>query len=250
MLKKIVAVGLCAVIFMACETVLDPTNPDSIKKYFAKMEPPVQMNNDKFVGFVSSGDTASMNLFLVFDGKFLNGLNDKGNSALSVAVNKRNVAMIKYLLAHGADVGIKSEQLALSPLEDASTRQDTTGIFGMLVEAQKKKDPEMLNIGLALHLAARYGMVRNVEALVESGANPNAKNSEGNTPLHEAAKEGRNPVVEYLISKNVDINPLDKEGYTPIDWAEAGGEGSTYPETAKILKAAGGKHTDIWKKSF
>jgi len=210
------------------------------------------MSNDKFVSYVLKEDITNMDMFLVCSKDYLNTPNGNGNTALSVAVNKNKPAMVKYLLDKGADVSIKSERLGLTPLEDAATREDSTanGIFDMLIEAQKKKDPELHNIGAALHLASRSGALKNVELLVENGANPNAKSLEGLTPLHEAAKVGRKPVVEYLLSKKVEVNPKDKNGYTPMDWAEANGTGLTYPEIAKVLLKAGGKHTPEWKKAF
>jgi len=260
MLKKIVIVALCCAALLACggETKLDPTNPESIRRHYAKMEPPVQMSNDQFVSYVRGNlatidkDTANMSMFLVCSKDYLNTPNSKGNTALSVAVNKKNTVVVQYLLERGADFGTKSAQLGLTPLEDAASREDSTenGIFYMLIEAQKKRDPNLNNIGAALHLSSRYGALKNVRLLIENGANPNAKSIEGLTPLHEAAKEGRRTVVEYLISKKVEINPIDKDGYTPVDWACAMGEGSTFPEVGKILKKAGGKHTAAWRRAF
>jgi len=250
MIKKIIALGLCAAALMACDDgKLDPTNPESIRKHYAKMSPPVQMSNDKFVSYVMKEDITNMDMFLVCSKDYLNTPNGSGNTALSMAVNKRKTAMVKYLLDKGADISIKSDQLGLTPLEDAATREDSTanGIFSMLIEAQKKKDPGLLNIGAALHIAARYGALKNVQILVENGANPGAKSLEGLTPLHEAAKEGREAVVEYLLSKKVEVNPKDRDGYTPMDWAEAMGVGSTFPKVAKILAKAGGKHTPEWR---
>ncbi len=254
MLKRMIIVGCCVATLMACggDKKLDPTNPESIRKHYAKMEPPVQMSYDQFVAYALKGDTVNMSLFLVCNKDYLNTPSGKGNTALSTAVNKRNAVVVKFLLDHGADIGIKSSQLGLTPLEDAATREDSTenGVFKMIVEAQRKKDPELHNVGAALHMAARFGALKNVELLVENGANPNAKSLEGLTPLHEASKEGRKPVVQYLISKKVDINPLDRDGYTPMDWAEAMGAGSTFPEVAKVLQKAGGKHTAAWRAAM
>jgi ankyrin repeat protein len=249
MIKKIIAIGFCAVVLMACgDSKLDPTNPESIRKHYAKMDPPVQMSYDKFVSYVLKEDITNMDMFLICNKDYLNTPNGSGNTALSMAVNKKKTAIVKYLLDKGADIGIKSDQLGLTPLEDAATREDSTenGIFAMIIDAQKRKDPDLHNIGAALHMASRYGALKNVQILVENGANPNTKSLEGLTPLHEASKEGRKPVVEYLISKKVEVNPKDRDGYTPIDWAEAMGIGSTFPEVAKVLKKAGGKHTPEW----
>jgi ankyrin repeat protein len=250
MIKKIIALSFCVAVLIACgESKLDPTNPESIRRHYAKMDPPVQMSNEKFVSYVLKEDIANMDLFLVCSKDYLNTPNGSGNTAISMAVNKRKTAMVKYLLDKGAEISIKSDQLGLTPLEDAATREDSSanGIFAMLIEAQKKKDPELHNIGAALHMASRYGALKNVQILIENGANPTAKSLEGLTPLHEAAKEGRKPVVEYLLSKKVEVNPKDRDGYTPMDWAEAMGVGSTFPEVAKVLAKAGGKHTPEWR---
>ncbi|MDR2579875.1 MAG: ankyrin repeat domain-containing protein [Fibromonadaceae bacterium] len=256
MLKKIAVLGFCAVAFMACgDAPLDPTNPESIRRHYAKLQPPIQMSEDQFVSYVKSSlasierDTMNMSMFLVVSSDYLNKKNSKGNTALSVAVNKKNPIAVKYLLDRGANLDIRSEQLGMTPLEDASTFLDSTGgkIFGMLVEARKVNDPQLQNIGSALHLAARYGALANVQALVENGANANARNDEGYTPLHEASKEGRKPVVEYLVSRKVEINPVDRDGYTPMDWSAAMGAGSTFPEVTKVLQRAGGRHTAAWR---
>ncbi|GHV13585.1 hypothetical protein AGMMS49938_08370 [Fibrobacterales bacterium] len=263
MLKKIAFLACAAFVLTACKVELDLQNPsankpEDIRKYFEGLEPPVAMSNDQFVSYVKQStanlerDTTNMSLFLACSKDYINTPNAKGNTALSMAVNKRNLVVTKWLLDRGADISIKSAQLGLSPLEDAATRQDSLSepIFKLLVEAQKQRDPELQSIGAALHLAATYGANENVKVLVEGGANPNAKNMDKKTPLHEAAREGKKAVVEYLISlgKNkIDINATDGDGYTPVDWAEASGEGSTFPEIGKILHKAGAKHTAAWK---
>jgi len=263
MLKKFAVMGFCAAVLADCsEPPLDPTSPESIRRHYSKLQPPVRMDNDQFVSYAKASlatiksDTANMTMFMVCGKDYLNTPNGKGNTALSSAVNKKNAVVVKYLLDRGADMSIKSEQLGLLPLEDAASRQDSLSeiILGLLIEAQKQRDPELLNIGLALHLAARFGNVRSVEMLVENGANMNAKSKEGFTPLHEAAKEGRKPVIEYLIAKKAALNPLDRDGYTPTDWAVqfgigTDGKGAPYPEAESILKKAGGTHTAGWKKT-
>jgi len=211
MLKKLVALGFCAALLIACgEPPLDPTNPESIRRHYAKLEPPVRMDYDQFVSYVKSNtatiqrDTANMNMFLVCSKDYLNTPNSKGNTALSTAVNRRNPVVVKFLLDRGADISIKSEQLNnLTPMEDAATRADSlsTEILGMLIEAQKKKDPELMNIGVALHLAARYGHVKNVEMLVENGANINGKSLEGFTPCTKLQKKAGNRLWNIYSQK-------------------------------------------------
>ena len=118
--------------------------------------------------------------------------------------------------------------------------------FKSLLEGQKKRDPELHNIGNVLKYVLISRGPDYLKLLVENGVNLNAKNSEGYTPLHIAAKEGKKDIVEYLISQKVEINPLDNDGYTPLDWTRAQCGGDT--PISQSLKKAGGKHSEAWRK--
>jgi len=60
-----------------------------------------------------------------------------------------------------------------------------------------------------------------VKAAVESGADVNELNSDGQTALHMAAFTGADNVVEYLAGKGAKIDVKDKHGETP--WSMATG---------------------------
>ncbi|WP_287253983.1 ankyrin repeat domain-containing protein [Mesorhizobium sp.] len=55
----------------------------------------------------------------------------------------------------------------------------------------------------ALHIAARSGCLDCVKALVEAGADVNAKTKDGKTPLHLAKFKGQREVADYLIADGV-----------------------------------------------
>jgi len=55
-----------------------------------------------------------------------------------------------------------------------------------------------------------------VKALVERGADVNARCIGGFTPLHAACQGGPPDVVAYLISKGADVNAKDDVGITPL----------------------------------
>eukprot|EP01138_Halocafeteria_seosinensis_P013079 gb/GECG01013357.1/.p1 GENE.gb/GECG01013357.1/~~gb/GECG01013357.1/.p1 ORF type:complete len:136 (+),score=16.94 gb/GECG01013357.1/:1-408(+) len=58
----------------------------------------------------------------------------------------------------------------------------------------------------AMHYAARYGMTRVIEHLIQQGANVDAANKDGFTPLHIAAKSGNGDVVTTLVMDgNADV---------------------------------------------
>jgi len=116
-----------------------------------------------------------------------------------------------------------------------------------------------------LHIAARAGDLAKLRALIEEGANVNAKNRWSETALHYAAERGHKEAVELLIATGADINagliealqyaienghtevaiilinkganvnPKTKSGWTPLHSAVEG----DYKQVAEILLAKG-----------
>lgn len=66
-----------------------------------------------------------------------------------------------------------------------------------------------------LHLAAYFGHKDVVRALLENGADVNARNGMGDTPLHRAAFTGRAEVVTLLIEHEADVTIINGEGRKP-----------------------------------
>jgi ankyrin repeat protein len=78
-----------------------------------------------------------------------------------------------------------------------------------------------LGTSTALYYAARgrfidESMLPVVRAMVEKGADVNARCIGGCTALHSACECGSPDVVEYLISKGADVNAKDVNGFTPL----------------------------------
>ncbi len=86
-----------------------------------------------------------------------------------------------------------------------------------------------------LQVAAAYGDLYRVKALVGAGADIHARDWEGYTPLTWAAQHGRRDVVDYLLTRYAQPNAVDRWGYTPLMWAVQQG----YTDVAATLLAKG-----------
>ena len=65
------------------------------------------------------------------------------------------------------------------------------------------------NLDEDLLAAAKKGDAKTVKALLDKGANVNAKNEYGATALSYAADKGHLPVVKILVQHKADVNSQD-----------------------------------------
>ena len=67
--------------------------------------------------------------------------------------------------------------------------------------------------------------------LLEFGADPNARDSDGNTPLHLASKNGHLEIVEILLDRGVDVNARNNYNIIPLHLASQRG----HPKIVQML---------------
>ncbi|XP_066163734.1 uncharacterized protein [Oryza sativa Japonica Group] len=110
----------------------------------------------------------------------VDAVDNKGETALTFAINCGNEDMVRYLLDHGADT------------------------------------EKINNDGLtALHFAAGEGKCKIVEILLSKGAYIDSLTT-GGTALHCAAYNGRDAVVKILLDHHADHKKVSWGAYTPL----------------------------------
>jgi ankyrin repeat protein len=186
------------------------------------------------------------------------------------------VAIVKMLLAHGADPNARLHQekptvrtLDEIELEGATpvalaAEVNSLDALKALVEGgadpniptAKGTTPLMLAAGAGTDVQRRRSpeeraiAVDTARFLVEHGADVNAVGQFGWTPMHCAAYQGLNDVIDYLASKGAKLDTKDKLGQTPLSISlsvltkEAGAGRLQIPrryqgDTAKLLLRLG-----------
>ena len=167
-------------------------------------------------------------------------------SPLEIAITQKNPDAVRLLLAHKADAN--TTNAAGAPLTlDALPQLE---IFKALLAAGANANwyplpvPSDVNSGneSLLMLAVDRNLYNTPEdklaaarLLLDSGANPNAKNLTGLTPLHIAAYGGQLELVRLLLDHHADPNIVNIGGVTPLDEAKT----QNHPEVVALLHAAG-----------
>jgi len=103
------------------------------------------------------------------------------------------------------------------PVEPQQMAERRTDRQESIARAEQKK-PTM-----SLHEAALAGDIAQVQLLISSGADVNAKDKTGYTPLFYAAQKGQKEVAELLIGAGANVNTKDQYGNTPLHYAAVSG---------------------------
>ena len=145
----------------------------------------------------------------------LNTQYSSSSTPLSLAVKKKDISLIKALLAAGANPSAINHlgqnvlhKLAIElyiPQEKLlSIKQNST--TGSLIQSINQQ----LDFSQTKEI---------VEILVSAGVVVNASDKSRNTPLIIAARKKNTPLVQLLLSQGADINAVNKKGYTALHYA-------------------------------
>ncbi|XP_023315393.1 uncharacterized protein LOC106652425 [Trichogramma pretiosum] len=157
-------------------------------------------------------------------GADVNVLNDKGETALHVAITQDNVPLVKFLLDKGANLESRTKtrdtalHLAVAD-NSSSTARDNLQLVSYLLT--RPFDVRARNIygETALHNAVKFSDKRVVELLLVNGFQPNDVTNNGSTALHYALCRPRKyeqllDIISLLMQFGAEINVKNKLGAT------------------------------------
>jgi len=159
-------------------------------------------------------------------------LKDKeGKTALDYAQKNNNEGIIDLLSV--AEMKYDNELLEQRALQQQEKQKYESALFKAVnandvktihqlcqkdSKGKQKVDPNCVNKDdwTPLRLAAFYGFVKIIDALVSLGADINKSNKNGANPLFIACQEGKVDAIKTLIAYESDVNQVKYNGFTPL----------------------------------
>jgi ankyrin repeat protein/truncated hemoglobin YjbI len=159
-----------------------------------------------------------------------------GRTLLHEASAQGNLTMVKLLLRLGADPNAKDGGGHTPLYSVANECRESEG--GSVVRALAQGGANVsANDGVkhctALHMAARRGNLEIAEALLDCGADIEARDSLGETPLRRSVNCNKADVASLLLTRGADTRSTGSKGLTPLLAARTSG-------MKQLLRSRGG----------
>ncbi|HZR16362.1 MAG TPA: ankyrin repeat domain-containing protein [Verrucomicrobiae bacterium] len=132
------------------------------------------------------------------------------SSALTLAAGQGNVAMLELLVSKGAKVNLSDA------LREAVSKNHPAAVAKLI---QLKADPDTKSTEgnpLAFYAMSDTNLLR---VMLDGGADPNARDSQGDPLLYRVAGTDETGSLELLLSHGADPNVKEHRGFTPLHYA-------------------------------
>jgi ankyrin repeat protein len=154
------------------------------------------------------------------------------------ALARRHVELARMLHRNGSSVDLR-HWFERSPLHSAACMGDSE-IIQVLLDCKLDINAKSYNDETSLYLALRDrppNYFETIQLLLEHGADPNARTSDGFTPLHLPSDMGTVEDLRLLLKYGADVEAVDKMGKTAFQVASEKGR----DEIANFLSVYGAK---------
>ncbi|HEV7802355.1 MAG TPA: ankyrin repeat domain-containing protein [Burkholderiales bacterium] len=147
---------------------------------------------------------------------------NEGETPLHHAARTGNVELAKLLVAKGANINVAGPS-GFVPLHVAAGLNRRAMAEYLLAAGANPNAMEV--VGTPLHVATLQGHAAMVSLLLAKGADPNARRPrDGYTPLHVLSQIGQyyaahGEIIETLVRSGAEINAKSTDGRTPLDGA-------------------------------
>jgi len=138
---------------------------------------------------------------------------------------------------------IEQRPLQSSDLSEAWLLKPKTANFPSSI--QLEHDLTNLSSSDVLNIAAENGNVEVVQALLEAGADVNAKNKNGETSLHLAAKNGHANLIGTLLDAGANIDEHNTSNNTALDLAIEHGHAEMLGALQEVKSDANVENQDV-----
>ena len=174
--------------------------------------------------------------FLKQDKKLVNARDSGGRVPLHWAALYGQTKVMELLLAQKADVNLLDGD-GFTPLHWAATFNKRDAVE-LLLANKADMNIKVERYGWTpLRLTVIHGHMAAAEALLNGGADPNAKDDENIPLLNQAVIRGKKEMVELLLDKKADVKTKDSQGETALDEAVEQGN----KEIIELLRQHGAK---------
>jgi hypothetical protein len=153
-----------------------------------------------------------------------------------------NAAGVRVELDRDPTLVNRWHPIGWSPLHFAAFSGDvatTTALLERGADINARAKTRFLNT--PLQAAMLTGQASTTRLLLERGADPLVRQNGGFAPIHEAALSGRRDLIDLLLEKGAEIDARANDGRTAVSEALRGG----HPELAEYLRSRGGHDAAI-----